>query len=387
MPFAAHISVAKDTDQAIDEACAEIRRVLGDQVPDLTVVFVSHQHRQAFPTLAKRINELLPSKVQLGCAGEFIAGGDREIEQRHALSVWSAVLPDAELVPFHLTFEPTPDGAMTEGWPEDLASRDEARAVLLFGEPFSTPVDVVIARLEDDLPGIPLVGGMASGARNPGQNVLFFNSQMQVEGAVGVALFGGLKVSAIVSQGCRPIGDNYIVTKAQDNIVQELSGKPALIRLQELFGVLSERDQALMQTGPHLGIAINEYQEKFDIGDFLISNVVGADRNTGAIAIGAPVRIGQTVRFHVRDARTADEELKTLLERHQQGQPATSGALLFSCNGRGTRLFGEPHHDTAAIQAAFGHIPLAGFFANGELGPVGRKNHIHGYTASVVCFE
>lgn len=387
MPFAAHLSVAKDTELAIDEACAEIRRVLGDRTPDLTVVFISHQHRPAFATLAQQIQERLPSRVLLGCAGEFIAGGDREIEQRHALSVWSAVLPGTELVPFHLTFEPTPDGAVTEGWPEDLAGHAEPQAVLLFGEPFSTPVDVIISRLEDELPGVPLVGGMASGTRSPGQNVLFFNSETCDVGAVGVALFGGLKVSAIVSQGCRPIGDSLLITKAQDNIVMELSGKPALIRLQELFGVLSERDQALLQTGPHLGIAINEYQEKFEIGDFLISNVVGADRSSGAIAIGAPVRVGQTVRFHVRDAQTADEELKALLLRYQQGQPAPAGALLFSCNGRGTRLFGEAHHDASAIQAAFGHIPLAGFFANGELGPVGKKNHIHGYTASVVCFQ
>ncbi|MDA1166332.1 MAG: FIST C-terminal domain-containing protein, partial [Planctomycetota bacterium] len=207
-------------------------------------------------------------------------------------------------------------------------------------------------------------------------------------GAVGVIVQGGPKVDAVVSQGCRPIGPNFIVTKAEGNHVAELGGKPALERLQEVFVDLAERDQQLVQQGPHLGIVMNEYQEKFELGDFLISNVVGVDQKSGAISIGNRVRVGQTVRFHVRDAQTAHEELHALLTRCvESSESAPEAALLFSCNGRGTRLFPGANHDAGSIQKRLNTVPLTGFFAQGELGPVGGKNYVHGYTASIAVFR
>jgi small ligand-binding sensory domain FIST len=199
---------------------------------------------------------------------------------------------------------------------------------------------------------------------------------------------GGPRVHSIVSQGCRPIGPTFVVTKAERNIVFELGGKPTLARLQELFPTLSAHDQRLAQRGLHLGLAMSEYKTSFQRGDFLIANVIGADQQLGAIAIANMSRVGQTVQFHVRDADTADEDLMHMLDAHRASHAEpTRAALLFSCNGRGTRLFPEPHHDADTIQRVLGRLPLAGFFAQGELGPVGGKNYMHGYTASIACFE
>ena len=387
MPFAACLSVATDVDLAIAEVCDHILQSLDNQTPDLTTIFVSHHHRESFETLAADIQRRLKSRFLIGCAGEYIAGGDLEIEGRPALSVWSAVLPGAELIPLHVLFESTPDGIVTTGWPDEIAGRADARAVLLFGDPFTTPIDAIISRLADELPKTALVGGMASGGRMPGQNCVFFNSEAKHEGAVGVAIFGGPRVTAIVSQGCRPVGPNFVITKAKDNVILELGGKPPLLRLQEVYGMLDERDQALLQAGPHIGIVINEYKENFGLGDYLIANVIGGDRSSGAVAIGADVRAGQTVRLHVRDAQTADEELKALLQRQRNAGSTSTAALLFSCNGRGTRMFEDRHHDASTIRSELGPIPLAGFFASGEFGPIGSKNYIHGYTASIVCFS
>lgn len=387
MPYAAALSLSADTDAAIDEVCESLQRDLAGSQPDLTLVFVSHHHRSSFADLAGELQSRLRTRILLGCGGEFIAGGSREIEGRPALSVWSAVMPGALLIPFHVTFEATPDGLMTSGWPEEFAEQSDLRAVLLLGEPHSTPVDAVIERLADELPNVPLVGGMASGGRGPGQNCVFFNSEKYVEGAVGVGIFGGPRVTSIVSQGCRPVGPNFVITKARDNIVVELGGKPAMVRLQEVYGGLPEHDQALLQAGPHLGLVMNELQGSFGHGDYLISNIMGGDPQSGAIAVGTLVRVGQTVRLHVRDATTAHEDLTALLTRHKNAAgSADRAALLFSCNGRGTRLFPEANHDAATIREELGNVPLAGFFAAGELGPVGNKNYIHGYTASVVCF-
>ena len=389
MPYAASLSQLGPTEDAVEAVCTAVLEQLNGETPDLSFVFVSHHHRGSFQELAGLIQQRLCSRVLLGCAGESVAGGEFEIENEPAMSLWSATLPGANLLPFHLEFERTPDGVVSTGWPIELESPlDDVRSVFLLGEPFSTAIEPVIERLAADLPGVPLIGGMASGGRGPGENGLFLNDEQVGFGAVGVIVQGGPKVEAVVSQGCRPIGPNFIVTKAEGNHVAELGGKPALERLQEVFVDLAERDQQLVQQGPHLGIVMNEYQEKFELGDFLISNVVGVDQKSGAISIGNRVRVGQTVRFHVRDAQTAHEELHALLTRCvESSESAPEAALLFSCNGRGTRLFPGANHDAGSIQKRLNTVPLTGFFAQGELGPVGGKNYVHGYTASIAVFR
>jgi small ligand-binding sensory domain FIST len=229
---------------------------------------------------------------------------------------------------------------------------------------------------------------MASGVRGPGECRLLLGDAVHDHGAVGVLLGGAVGLRSVVSQGCRPIGRPFVVTKAQDNVIVQLGGRAPLAVLQELWQTLDDRDKRLFQQGLHVGRVINEYQGDFQRGDFLVRNVVGLDRTTGALAITDRVRVGQTLQFHVRDAATADEDLHALLQLDLSaaaGRPA--GALLFSCNGRGTRLFETPDHDAAALRAEAGDIPVAGFFAQGELGPVGGQNFIHGFTASVALFE
>jgi small ligand-binding sensory domain FIST len=324
----------------------------------------------------------------LGCSGEAVVGGGQEIEDGPALSVWAGVLPNASLTPFHIEFGETPDGLIAVGFPEDLSEQiADTRAMFALGEPYTSVPDSVIDRIAEELPGVPLLGGMASGG-GPGANRVFLNDECLAQGMVAARLHGGPKVRAVVSQGCRPIGPTFVVTKSERNIVFQLGGKSPIDRLREFLPELPARDQRLVQRGLHLGIAMTEYKPAFGRGDFLIANVIGADQQLGAIAIGNLVRVGQTVQFHIRDADTADEDLVHLLDRHRAEHVSpTQAALLFSCNGRGTRLFDAPHHDAATIQQILGRVPLAGFFAQGELGPVGGKNYIHGFTASIACFE
>jgi small ligand-binding sensory domain FIST len=230
-------------------------------------------------------------------------------------------------------------------------------------------------------PQAPLIGGMASAARERGQNVLVRNDQTFDEGLVGVSLSGPLEVQTVVSQGARPIGRPLVITKAHDNVIEQLGGKSAMEVLREIILSLSKDEQALLQHGLLIGRAISEYRESFARGDFLVRNITGADQKSGAIALADYVRVGQTVQFHVRDAASADEDLKLMLESAaKSGQPA--GGLLFSCNGRGTRMFDSANHDISLARQTMPQAPLAGFFAAGEIGPVGGKNFIHGHTAS-----
>ncbi len=389
MTYCASYSKAHDLTIALDSICDELAVGLGGSAPDITFIFVSHAHADHLDQLASLIYRKSQTRLMLGCTGGAIAAGHEEIESGPAISVWSAVLPEAEIELFHAQFSQTPDGIVCDGLPSELEEgRADVRAVFIFGEPFSTVPDSLIDHFADELPDVPLMGGMASGGAGPDTNRLFLNSTIISNGAVGAVVRGGPRIRSVVSQGCRPIGRPYLVTRATDNVVHELGGMPPMQRWRELVPTLSDQDQQLMQRGLHLGIVMNEYQETFARGDFLISNVIGSNEDDGSLAIGNPVRVGQTVQFHVRDAVTADEDLVRLLEHDRTTNVnPPRGALLFSCNGRGTRLFPEPNHDTRTIQEQIGPIPLAGFFAQGELGPVGGKNYVHGFTASVALFE
>jgi small ligand-binding sensory domain FIST len=389
MPFAAALSTAAQTPQALDEVCARARaRMTGE--PQLAVLFFSAHHLEAAELLGRTVRERLAPRCLLGCVGEAVIGTGREVEQGPALSLWLGRWEQpVTLEPFHLTLERTPDGPSLLGGPDTLSGADPGQAaVLLLGDPFTFPVDLFLQQVNEGSPGLRVLGGMASGIRGPGQCRLLLDGAVYDQGAVGVVLQGPLGLRSIVSQGCRPIGRHLVVTRAEDNIILELGGKPPLQRLQELWRGLSPREQQLFQQGLHIGRVLNEYRGDFQRGDFLVRNVLGLDRTSGALALTDRVRVGQTVQFHVRDADTADEDLRALLQldlsAHER-RPAA--ALLFSCNGRGTRLFPQPHHDAQAVRAEAGDIPLAGFFAQGELGPVGGQNFIHGFTASLALFE
>jgi small ligand-binding sensory domain FIST len=332
----------------------------------------------------------LGAKCLLGCIGEAIVGTGKEVEHKAAISLWLAAWArPVEMEPFHLELEQTPDGYSLMGWPDGVvAANPNNSVILLLGDPTTFPADLFLQQVNENHPALRVVGGMASGMRQDGECRLIFNGRVLESGAVGVLLQGQLGLRGIVSQGCRPIGRPMVVTKAEENLILELGGKPPLAQLQEVFQNLSPRDQQLFQRGLHVGRVINEYQDRFQRGDFLVRNVLGLDRDSGALAINDRVRVGQTVQFHVRDANTADEDLHELLQLHICGhEKRPAGALLFTCNGRGSRLFRQPDHDARAIRQEVGDVPLAGFFAAGELGPVGGQNFIHGFTASVVLFE
>jgi len=309
------------------------------------------------------------------------------VEEGPALSVWLAKWPGVTTHLLNLNFERTPEGGVIQGWTDDLAGEwPEGSFLILLGEPYSFPADALLERLNEDRPGVSVVGGMASGGLQPGDNRLILGRKSFAEGAAGALISGPVRLRTIVSQGCRPIGRHFIVTKSERNIIHELGGKPALIQLKEVFDELPNREKLLVQRAPHLGRVVSEYQERFEQGDFLVRNVIGSDPS-GAIAVTDYIRVGQTVQFHVRDQESADAELKQLLAAAKKQKPLPLGGLLFTCNGRGTRLFSQPHHDAATIEKALGKIPLAGFFAQGELGPIGKQNFMHGFTASIALFE
>jgi small ligand-binding sensory domain FIST len=390
MRIGSALSTAPDSMEAGREALETALAALGGASPGLTVVFHSTHHLPQVEEISKAVwSEVGPGAV-IGCTSQAVVGDGREVEDGPALSVWTADLGDAAIEPFAIAVAETGDGPTTLGLP---AVGDDTKAVILLGDPYTFPTDA-LAQLNEaaaqDL-GVPVIGGMASGGRGPGQHALMLNGEVRRFGAVGVTLSGPVRIETLVSQGCKPIGSSYIVTGAEGNVITSLGGEPPLERLKDLLTELSPEDRMRVNTGLHLGLVIDEYRSEFGPGDFLIRSVMGADQNTGAIAVGDRVRVGQTVQFHIRDASAADEDLRhalQVMELSHTGDPASlAGALLFTCNGRGLRLFGAPDHDVATIRKSIGPLPVAGMFCAGEIGPVGGQNFLHGFTASLALFR
>jgi small ligand-binding sensory domain FIST len=395
MPAAVRCGAALSTQADMGAALAELCRKGLDQLSgsvDLAVVFVSHHYGPRFGRFAESLCKYLGTQNVIGCTGEAIVGGNREVEEGPAIALWLAQLPGVRIMPMHLEFDRKPDGGIFTGWPDrpspsSDAPSAESAAMLVLGEPFSFPADSLLERLNEDEPGLPVIGGLASGATQPGVNRVLLGSQEFASGAVAVRLEGNIRLRSVVSQGCRPIGKRFVVTKAERNLIAGLGGKPPLEQFSAIFRELPTHEQALVERGLHVGIVVDEYREDYARGDFLVRNVIGADPETGSIAIGDYVRVGQTVQFHLRDAQSADEDLKELLATYKRSGGDPAGALLFTCNGRGVRFFDQPDHDASCLRSELGDVPTAGFFAQGEIGPIGGKNFLHGYTASAAIFE
>ncbi len=389
MPFAAAVSTLPQTGSAIEEACSLIHADLQGP-PDLVVLFFSYHHATEVELLSRIITKRLKPACSLGCIAEGVIGGDIEVEQRPGVSIWAAKWSrPVSMDPFHLTLELTADGTSLMGMPDALVGASGLDAVILMlGDPFTFPAEVFLQQMNDDCKGLRVLGGMASGIRGPGQVRLLLDGKVHNEGAVGILLQGAVGLRPIVSQGCRPIGQPMLVTKAHERSIFELGGRDPVEQLKNVWQGLSVEDQKLFHQGLHIGRVISEYRDVFQRGDFLVRNVIEIDKQTGGLTLTDRVRVGQTIQFHIRDAATADEDLRALLQLDAAAhEKKAASALVFSCNGRGSRLFAQPHHDAQAIRQELGAIPLAGFFAMGELGPVGGLNFQHGFTASVALFE
>jgi small ligand-binding sensory domain FIST len=378
MKIGAGLSTDPDPGKAAAAAAREARSRLGGSKSSLAMVVPSRDHAAAAELILKAVRAEAEPEAVIGCVAETVVGGAREIEDGPAVAVWLASLPEP-VETFHMEFVRTSAGSVFGGYRFEEAGPG---SYLLIGDPFSFPTDPLLRHVNERVPGSVVMGGMASGGRGPGDTRLFYDDRVVDTGAVGVRL-AGVGFRALVSQGCRPIGNIYTVTRSKGNFIHELGGRPALERLQELVQRLPPEDRELVTSGLHVGLAIDEYKTEQEHGDFLIRGVAGVDPQTGALAVGDEIEVGQTIQFHVRDAATADEDLRTLLER--EAEPAT-GALLFTCNGRGSRLFDVPDHDASLVSEKLGGLPLAGFNCAGEIGPVGGKNFLHGFTASIALF-
>lgn len=382
MAFAAALSEHPSPPEAVGEVVGSVLDALGP-APDVAVVFVTRALAGVLDDVAAAVRATLAPGVLVGASAAAVVGGGREVEEGPGIALWAGRTGPA--TPVRITVEPDEGGVRrVDGMP--TAAGDGPRTLVLLADPYTVPVDGLLAGTGEALPDLAVVGGLVSGARGPGGNRLVLDDRVHTDGAVGVLLPRDVAATPVVSQGCRPVGEPMIVTAADGPLLLALAGVPALDRLIEVGRTMGDADRALFEAGPQIGVVADERSPTFGTGDFLIRSVNGADADRRGVLVGERVPVGTTVQFQVRDAGGAGAELRRSLADvglRSGRRPPSTGALLFTCTGRGSRFFGEPDHDADLVVAAVGPA-VAGMACAGEIGPVAGRNHVHAFTASVL---
>lgn len=380
----------RDFDEAGLQAWVEkLRGQLCGQRVSLGLVFMTPRFFQR----AKQVLEILRVHGQIpllaGCSSTGLIAGNQEVEENAGLTVALHVLPGAELKAFRFTQQDVEAAKVPEYWPAKTGlTPDETNGWLVFADPFRLDSESWLTSWSAAYAPLPVLGGLASGDYTAQQTQVYLDGEVFDEGGVAISVGGDVKLYGVISQGCMPIGETWTLTRVDQNLIHEIGNRPAYEVLAETFGALSTEDQRKSRGNLFVGLAMNEYLEDFHRGDFLVRNLLSADPQSGVIAVGALPRTGQTVQFQRRDADAATEDMHVLLTRAQEKLAGASiyGGCLCCCNGRGQNLFGQPNHDAQMVQEHLGPIAMSGFFCNGEIGPVGERNFLHGYTAALALF-
>ncbi len=392
MKWATAISRKTVFEDALLECAGSVRESFGPGPVTLALAFVTPHFAEFYDRLHEVLRDSLGLATLLGCSAGGVIGGGEEVERLPAVTLTTARLPDVAVRPFHLAGGELPDlDGPPDAWERLVgAERSEEPQFVLLADPFTSRPEALLAGLDYAFPGSAKIGGLASGGTSPGLNVLFLDGEVHTSGIVGAALSGNVLVDTVVAQGCRPVGPLLQITNCKENILYELDDRPAFSALEELFAGLDERDRGLAQTSLFVGVVMDEFEEEPKAGDFLIRNLIGIDPKSGAIAVGEYLGEGMRVRFHLRDAEASAQDLHAMLTGYESTLPRkdeVSGALLFSCLGRGEYLYGKPNFDTGVFKQHLGEVPVGGFFCNGEIGPVGGTTFLHGYTSSFGLFR
>ena len=391
MHWCSSVSNSPSLDLAIEDVTREISKKLGNNKPDLGLVFISSHHSSSYEEITEKIKEKINCEFILGCSGSGVIGEGKEFEYLPGVSLTVASLPNVTLKPFHFTQDilPNPDES-PDAWKETVdVLDDDPKTIILFPDPFSIRTEYVLDGLDFAFPNTKIIGALASGGNKPGDNALFVNGETYSKGCSGVVISGDFELDILVAQSCSPIGEPMIVTQSNNNVINELDSDLPIVAIKKLYDELPEDEKGIMNNALQIGILMDRLGDIDDEITYMIRNISSIDKDTGSITIGESITDGQVVQFHLRDSGAAQEELKKMLTEYKiNDDQIIKSTLMFSSVGRGKYLLGESHHDINLYKNIIdNNSPITGFFSNGEISPIGDRTYLHGYTSSFAIFR
>jgi small ligand-binding sensory domain FIST len=391
MRWASAIDLDPELNAAVERAAESVYLGLGRKEPNLVIAFVSSYHAAHYETLPELIHREFEGAVLFGCCASGVIGGGQEIEEGPSLSLTGALLPGVRLRATHFdAAEIPPAHSEQRVWEDTLRlTPSQQPAFILLADPLSFETETLLRGLDRVFPLSPKIGGLASGARQVGGTALYVGQRVHRSGCAVLSMTGNIEVDTIVAQGCRPIADPMFVTAAHDNLILELDGHSPRDVLADVFDRLPPADREAFTKALFLGLALRVDTGQYVPGDFLIRSVLGIDPQSGALWVNERIPDQSVVQFHLRDAATSAHDLERMLSAYAASRPASpdSGALLFSCEGRGENLYRQPDHDSNAFRRLVADLPLGGLFCAGEIGPVHSTTYLHGHTSAFAIFR
>lgn len=385
MKWTSTIATETSLDTAVEQAAEQVFKGLDRQEPDLILAFVSREHAGEFDALGGLLAREFEGAFVFGCCAASVVGGGKEIEDRSALSLTAAILPNVQLAGTHLeTAQVPPVFAERRFWEDALHVPAGAEpCFLLLADPFSFETDAFLKGLDRAFPGSAKIGGLASGGNQPGSSALYLNGTVHHSGMVALAMTGDIELRTALAQGSRPIGDPMFVTSAHDNLVRELDGRVPRDILSDVFEQLPPADRKLFGDALFIGLATSHNRSQYGAGDFLVRSILGLDPQSGALWVGGRVQTNSVAQLHLRDALSAAQDVERILRAQRQASADSNpaGALMFSCVSRGAHFYGQPDHDSNAFRRIVGDVPIGGFFCGGEIGQIQGATHLHGHTS------
>ncbi len=376
------LSTGKRADETALDAALQAMAASGADHADVAVVFTTGAAYPQGHALLHAVRRVTGATTVLGCSGAGVLTERGEVEGVPAVAVL-VVRVDGPLLlrPVMVAGQERLDEKAGADLAKQAGSAAERSALLILPDARNLDPRALLRGLREGLGPVPVLGGVAAG------NPLFelYNTDV-TDGAVPGLLLAGTHPAIGVGQGCEPIGEPYVVTQGEGNVVRAIAGRSPLRVLQEAMEAVPDYERRIPQAGVFAGLAMDPAKSPLTRGDFLVRNLAGLDQETGAVAVAEEVRVGQTLQFQIRDAQASREDLEAMLTRVHTalaGRPPAFG-VYFNCAGRGRHLYGVPDHDVTLIRARLGTWPLVGFFGNGEFAPVGSTNFFHNYTGVLV---
>jgi small ligand-binding sensory domain FIST len=376
------LATGKRADEAALDAALQAMAASGLAHADVALVFTSGEAHPAAHHVLHGVRRVTGARVVVGASGAGVLTERAEVEQVPAVAVLVAgggMLARAVLVPER---ERIDAGAAVHLAAETGATLAEGGSLLILSDVNLDPRGL-LRGLADELGPVTVAGVVAAGA----PPFELCNTEVAQGGLAALAVAGPLPVIG-VGQGCQPIGEPYVVTRGEGAVVRAIAGRPALDVLKDAIRSLPDFEQRAPRAGIFAGLAMDPAKSPLGRGDFLVRNLAGVDKDSGAVAVSGEVRVGQTIQFQIRDAEAARRDLEAMLtrvEKRLSGHRAAFG-VYFNCAGRGRALYGVPDHDVGLIRARLAGCPLIGVFGNGEFAPVGGANFFHTYTGVLVVF-
>ncbi|MGC8743055.1 MAG: FIST signal transduction protein [Verrucomicrobiia bacterium] len=375
-------------ENSITDWIIELRETFGAPI-SLGLIFVTPRFFDYSQQLLEIVKIYGQIPVLVGCSANGLIQNELEIESDGGFILGLYYLPDSVISAYHIVQKDVDSADSDRYYLEKFAiKKGEVNGWLAFGNPFNFDAETWLGQWSRYFPEKPVAGGYADGGLESNEILVFLDNNVYDNGCVAVSIGGNVDLEVVVSQGAKPIGERWIITKAYRNIVYEIANMPAFDILLETFSKVPHREQKKLSENLLVGLAVNEYREELGRGDFVVRTLIGGNPESGIIAIGGLSRPGQSIQFQQRDAKTATEDLEEMLARLESSlqQNVIYGGCLFCCTGRGRTMFKEPHHDASRVQKIFPRTPIAGVFCNGEFGPIGNANYLHSYSASLALF-